>query len=179
MSESVNYQDIPSNASLCVDQSEVMNPEVTDSTKQTPLVDGSSIQTDNVVLNNAQIKGSTSVTSKINEQSSALKDTFNTINHNDLALLYDINDVSVADKIVNTMTSQKVNDILSGKVDVECNIFKQWHTQSDFNFGFVPLSDFISVTNKEQGPEIDCPFASHTYMKASGVPNFLKSRVPV
>ena len=107
------------------------------------------------------------------------KETCTRINHNDFALLYDINDMGGAAKFVNTMTSQKINDILSGKVDVECNIFKQWRAQSDFNFGFVPLSDFISVENKAQGPETQCPFASYKHVKASGVPNFLNSRIPV
>ena len=107
------------------------------------------------------------------------KETCTTINHNDFALLYDVNDMGGADKFVNTMISQKINDILSGKVDVECNVFKQWRAQSDFNFGFVPLSDFISVENEAQDPEIQCPFTSYKHVKASGVPNFLKSRIPV
>ena len=120
MSESVSYQDISSNTSPCGDQAEVVNPEVTDSTKQTPLLDSSPISTHKAALNTAKISGCTSVTSKTTEQSSALKHTYNPVDHNDLALLYDINDNCVADKFVNTMTSEKVNDILNGKVDVEC-----------------------------------------------------------
>ena len=172
-------QDIPSNVSPSGDQAGIVNPEVTESIKQTPLVDSSLSPDHNANLNRPQNNNSASVINKINKQKTMAKDTCATINHNDSALLYDISDAGVVDKFVNTMTSQKVNDILSGKVDIECNIFKQWRAQSDFNFGFVPLSDFISVENKAQGPEIHCPFALYKHVKSSGIPNFLKSRIPV
>ena len=166
-----------SNVSSSSDRIGSVTPGATNSTKQTPLVDGSPSSNHYANLNGPQVKTFASVTNKTNQQKKMTKETCTTINHNDFALLYDVNDMGGADKFVNTMTSQKINDILSGKVDVECNVFKQWRAQSDFNFGFVPLSDFISVENEAQDPEIQGPFASYKRVKASGVPNFLKSRI--
>ena len=77
-----------------------------------------------------------------------------------MALLHDVNEAFNTEfcKFVNTMTSQEVNDILSGKIDIQCDIFRQWRSQSDFSFDFFSLSEFINVTHKGQGLEILRPF---------------------
>ena len=69
-------------------------------------------------------------------------------------LLYDVHNDMHMDKFLNSLVSNRVSEYLNGNQDIQCDIFKQWHIQSNFNFGFIPLSDFIATTNGEQGVHI-------------------------
>ena len=93
-------------------------------------------------------------------------------------LLCDIN-TSVADyKFLIALLNCK------NKINVHNNIvneyFSAWRAQTGFDFGFVPLGDFVMPSELTQaGNFIECPIEAHKYVKQSGKPNFLGCRVPV
>ena len=64
--------------------------------------------------------------------------------NNTHALLFDINGLD-DDKFVNTMFNQTVNEITKQQAELLCQNYAMWKQQSKFDFGFVPLSDFIIV----------------------------------
>ena len=59
------------------------------------------------------------------------------------APLFDINECIEGDKCLNTIVNKKLSNVLSGNQHMACDIFKLWRAQSEFNFGFIPLSYFI------------------------------------
>ena len=58
-------------------------------------------------------------------------------------------------------------------------MLKKWRGQTDFDFGFVPLSDFVLPHCKSQGAGFESPIDQHFMAKRQGVPNFLGSHIPV
>ena len=60
-----------------------------------------------------------------------------------------------------------------------CDIFKLWLAQSEFDFGFIPLSDFILPSDESVSEYVSCPIECHRKVKASGNMNFPKCRIPV
>ena len=65
--------------------------------------------------------------------------------------------------------------------NLQCDTFKKkWSDQTDFEFGFVPFSDFVMSEHPDrQGPRFESPIEQHFAVRASGCPNFLKLRSPV
>ena len=61
----------------------------------------------------------------------------------------------------------------------ECQSFSQLKIQSNYNFGFIPLSDFMLPRNTKIGQTISCPIKQHLHVSASGCPNFMHCRTPV
>ena len=60
-----------------------------------------------------------------------------------------------------------------------CDIFKLWLAQSEFDFGFIPLSDFILPSDESVSEYVSCPIECHRKVMASGNMNFPKCRIPV
>ena len=57
---------------------------------------------------------------------------------------------------------------------------KKWNVQTDFEFGFVPLSDFVMPEHPDrQGPRFESSIEQHYAVRVSGCPNFLKVISPV
>ena len=82
------------------------------------------------------------------------------------------------DKFVNTLFTKSLK-IPSQDVEVQ-QLLAKWRKQSDFNFGFVPVSQFIIPdVHVQDGSTIECPIKMHKTIRASGAPNFLKCRIPV
>ena len=51
--------------------------------------------------------------------------------------------------------------------------------QTDFPFGFIPLSDLALPQSKVTGPRFESPIDQHHSAKKYGVPNFWGARIPV
>ena len=96
-----------------------------------------------------------------------------------LAPLFDINECIEGDKYLNMIVNKKLNKALSKNQYMACNIFRQWRAQSEFDFGFIPLSDFILPSDESVSEYVSCPIECHRKVKASGNLNFLKCRIPV
>ena len=61
-----------------------------------------------------------------------------------------------------------------------CSDFNLWSTQTDYQFGFVPLSNLVLPNNPGHiGDRVDDPIQQHFRVKATGIPNFLGARIPV
>ena len=94
-------------------------------------------------------------------------------------LLYDTNGLD-DDKFVNTIFNKGLNEVARRQAELYCHSYRLWKQQSKFNFGFVPLSDFIQVPNHEGlKTDITDPSALHKLIKASGTYNFLGLKIPV
>ena len=88
--------------------------------------------------------------------------------------LFDIN-IASDDKFLNTLLSKQVIKKIKGNEYLQCDVFKKWREQTDFDFGFVPLSDFMLPPCKSQGPWFESPTDQHFTAKGHGVPNFVCS----
>ena len=69
-------------------------------------------------------------------------------NNNKSGLLFDINHSGDTDKWLNANVSKRVQAILDGEKVINCALFSQWKNQSEFDFGFIPLSEFKIPPNK-------------------------------
>ena len=96
--------------------------------------------------------------------------------NSDCVPLYDINRSS--DKYVNTVI-QRYSALKKIQSSQTCHLFNQWRIQSKYDFGFIPLSDFILPNNADVGNIISCPIEQHLHVKASGCSNFMHCRTPV
>ena len=61
---------------------------------------------------------------------------------------------------------------------MQCEVFKKWRDQTDFDFGFVPLSDFLLSDSRDQSLRFESPVEQHNAVRCPGVPNFLGARFP-
>ena len=112
---------------------------------------------------------------------SGVSDTSNEqhASNNIRALLFDINGLD-DDKFVNTMFNKTVNEITKHQAELSCQNYAMWKQQSKFDFGFVPLPDFIIVP-KHEGLNIEVadPVELHKLVKNSGTYNFLGLKIPL
>ena len=92
--------------------------------------------------------------------------------------VFDINNAN-DDKYLNTLLSKQVIKKIQGSEYAQCEAFKKWRNQTDFDFGFVPLSDFTLPRCDSPGPGFESPIDQHYMASRHGVPNFLGSRIPV
>ena len=98
----------------------------------------------------------------------------------DCKLLFDINNTWDGDKFLNTVVPKHLDKYLNGKQQPNTKLFYEWRHQSAFDFGFVPLSDFIMPNNSEFDVSgLQCPFQMHEKIKASGSLNYLGCRIPL
>ena len=102
-----------------------------------------------------------------------------TVNVSQLCPIYDVNNVGMEEKFVNTIifANQSNKDLAQG---VNSHTFKQWNHQVDFQFGFVPLGsqlmpDNVTLCNSHEYS----PIEMHKIVKNTGKPNFLEARLPV
>ena len=94
--------------------------------------------------------------------------------------LYDVNSVGVEEKFANSIIHSKQFNESSIPLGVDSPIFKKWRSQSDFQFGFIPLGDQLMPTQSfhnsmPNGSLID----AHYVIRHSGKPNFFGARIPV
>ena len=99
-------------------------------------------------------------------------------NNQNKVLLFDINNCD--DKFLNVTGKKKLEELLKVKGDTKIVPFDQWRKQSDFEFGFVPLSDFILPDRFDCGSDHrGDPFELYSRIRKSGKLNFLGCRIPV
>ena len=60
--------------------------------------------------------------------------------------LFDINGFD-SDKFANTYSAKQLTLRARRQAEAECENFNKWKQQSKFDFGFIPLSDFIATSN--------------------------------
>ena len=99
-----------------------------------------------------------------------------TSHHRDMVKIFDI---ASDDKYLNTLLSKQVIKRVLANGDMQCEVFKKWCDQTDFDFGFVLLSEFLLPDNKQQGLGFESPIEQHYALRRQGVPNFLGARSPV
>ena len=68
---------------------------------------------------------------------------------------------------------------VTSNIHVHCDAFNQWKSQTDFDFGFIPLTDLVCPDSKHIGPGFESPIDPHHAAKDFGVPNFLGACLPV
>ena len=99
-------------------------------------------------------------------------------NNQNKVLLFDINNCD--DKFLNVTGKKKLEELLKVKGNTNIAPFDQWKKQSDFEFGFVPLSEFILPERSDfASGHIGDPFELYSRVKNSGKLNFLGCRIPV
>ena len=63
---------------------------------------------------------------------------------------------------------------------VNNEVTRAWRSQTDFKFGFIPLSEFQEATSDIVNEVADyCPIKAHNIVSKSGKPNFLQARIKV
>ena len=51
--------------------------------------------------------------------------------------------------------------------------------KTDFDFGFIPLTNLVLTESKDFGPGFESPIDQHYVAKDYGIPNFVSARLPV
>ena len=91
-----------------------------------------------------------------------------------VAPIYDIHWITDNDKFNNALHRNRCElENYTGT----CDLFDQYKNQSDFQFGFIPLSDFVLPESEDKNQSITCPLKQHFIVKATGAPNFMKCRI--
>ena len=93
---------------------------------------------------------------------------------NHLMLLFDINNACDTDKLLSTVNSRRGRTYRDGDRATNCSVYSQWEKQSQFDFGFIPLSNFITPHSQAVNNGGYSPFEAHKTIKESGIPNFIK-----
>ena len=98
---------------------------------------------------------------------------------NELCPIYDVNNVGMEEKFVNTIifANQGNKDLSQG---VNIPTFNHWQQQVDFQFGFVPLGSQLMPRNATLCNSHNySPIEMHKIVKETGKPNFLQACLPV
>ena len=116
------------------------------------------------------------------------------IEHDNFTPIYDVNNVGVINKFVNSILH--VNQFNGIIPDVDIEIFHKWRRQSEFKFRFVTLgsqilpivesNDSKGLTPLEILPVVESndskgltPLEMHSIIKATKKPNYMQARLPV
>ena len=94
-------------------------------------------------------------------------------------LVYNINgiDDKFASSILHNTQFKKVG---VGNLNIDTEIHRNWRSQSDFDFGFIPVDEQIMPqTGKSNDWGGASPWDVHALVRATGVPNFIKARIPI
>ena len=94
-------------------------------------------------------------------------------------LIYNVNGVDdkFASSILHAAQFRKVG---VGNMHVNTEIHKKWRSQSSFDFGYIPIDEqCMSQTMESNEWEKGSPWDVHSLVRATGVPNFMKARVPI
>ena len=102
----------------------------------------------------------------------------NQVNSDDI-LLYDINGLH-EDKFAHSLFFKQTRHHALNSTVENCGYFKKWKEQRKYNFGFVPLGDFIlPMSANASHQKVDNPVDLHNLVKGSGTYNFLGCRIPI
>ena len=96
----------------------------------------------------------------------------------DLVKVFDINATN-DDKFTAGLFSNSVSRQILNQKYIQYDAFRCWEMQTDFHFGFIPLSDLLLPHSKIIGPGFESPIEQHYQAKKYGVPNFLGARITI
>ena len=83
------------------------------------------------------------------------------------------------DKFVNTFHNVLHKRLIDNQT-MPCQNFARWRSQSKYDLGFVPLSEFVVPVNAcGFYHKIDCPIELHRTVKQSGKFDYLGLRIPL
>ena len=105
------------------------------------------------------------------------EDTCVTARDNDNMKVFDINRLD--NKYFSSILIKSSHE---GRSVPACNVITHelWKSQTDFNFGFIPLSDFcLSDSTEINNMENYCPITAHKIVKQYNKPNYLGARLKV
>ena len=105
-----------------------------------------------------------------------------TESHDQYALLYDVNagHHDVGTELCNTLFLKNGWKKHEQYLKNNCVDFSLWNKQTDYHFGFVPLSNLVLPNNPGHiGDEVSDPIQQHFRVNATGIPNFLGARIPI
>ena len=94
-------------------------------------------------------------------------------------LLFDIHNMCDSDKFLNTVCEKRVRALIDSAKAFDCVEFHHWRDQSQFDFGFIPLSSFHMPRVQTVNTDSLTPFEAHSIIKENGTPNFLQCRIPL
>ena len=93
-------------------------------------------------------------------------------------LIYDINGVD--DKFASSILHADQFKKVVGNLNVDTEIHKKWHSQSNFDFGYIPTDEQLMPQTMEINEwEGSSPWDMHGLVRATGVSYFIKARVPI
>ena len=64
--------------------------------------------------------------------------------------------------------------LIEGNKAFDCSVFLQWRDQSQFDFGFIPLSNFMTPRTQAVNNRTFSPFEAHRLIRKSGTSNFMQ-----
>ena len=94
-------------------------------------------------------------------------------------LLFDIHNMCDSDKFLNTVYPKRVRALIDSDKVLDCVEFNQWRDQSQFDFGFIPLSGFHMPRVQTANTKSVTTLEAHSIIRQSGTPNFLHCRIPL
>ena len=94
-------------------------------------------------------------------------------------LLFDIHNMCDSDKFLNTVCPKRVRALIDNDKVFDCVEFHHWRDQSQFDFGFIPLSGFHMPRVQTVNTDSVTIFEAHGIIRQSGTPNFLHCRIPL
>ena len=86
---------------------------------------------------------------------------------------------SIDDKFVTSLLLKSVTKHILANEQTQCDVFQKCKMQSDFQFGFIPLSNLIFPQSTDVGLGFESPVEQRFTAKKHGVPNFVGARIPV
>ena len=93
-------------------------------------------------------------------------------------LIYDVNGLKT-DKFSHSILFTNSN-LKMPEEGQECPTYLKYRQQSDFDFGFIPLTEPLCYKGKVvYSGRIECPIALHHEVAKTGLPNYMGARIPV
>ena len=92
--------------------------------------------------------------------------------------IYNIN-ADADDIFLASLLSRSVSKKILINDREHCDAFKNWKLQTEFEFGFIPLTNLVVSHFGHSGPGFQSPIDQHYTVKSYGVPNFWGARSPV
>ena len=96
----------------------------------------------------------------------------------DTVSIYNINTDTDDKFLVSLLSRSVVKKVFLSDHD-QCDAFQDWKRQTEFEFGFIPLTNLVLHQSTYIGPGFESPIEQHHTVKSYGVPNFLGARSPV
>ena len=92
--------------------------------------------------------------------------------------IYNVNTDS-DDKFLVSLLSRSLAKNIFLSDHEQCDAFQNWKRQTEFEFGFIPLTNLVLPQSTYVGPGFESPIEQHYTVKSYGVLNFLGAHSPV